>query len=136
VAERSPVSNLESGLQLPISTERIPMLNQEEIHTFEDELRNPVHDKIRDVPTLKKIIRDAVQALEKSLDNLPAKERETAYSLYLQKIRNLTFPFHLAVIAFTVRNQSRKESTREALQALLNWYREEFKRLSELYRYL
>jgi len=112
------------------------MLLDEEIRTFEDELQHPIRGKIRDAATLKEILREATQALEKSLEGLPADIRDEAYCLYLQKVRKLMFPFHLAVVSVIAKKKSRKESNREALQALLDWHSEEYDRLAKLYHYL
>lgn len=110
------------------------MLLDEEAQRTEENIRSA--RKIQDVPTLKEILRGAMAGFEESLKALSPQDREAALSLYLDKIRRITFGFHVAVLKGAVRSEFRKSPSREAIQEAVKAFSDEMGRVSRLYRFL
>src|ERR1022692_2994769 len=99
------------------------MLLEEEARKREEGIRNA--PKIRDVTALREVLRESLAAFEKMLNALPSDDREEAFSVYLNKIRKVTFGFHLAVLRQTARNEFGSNPTRQAMQAIIERSAEE-----------
>jgi hypothetical protein len=91
---------------------------------------------IQDVSKLREILHGALAGFEESLKALPPQDREAALSLYLDKIRRITFGFHVAVLKETARSEFGKNPTREAIKEIAKVFSEEVGRVSRLYRFL
>lgn len=92
--------------------------------------------RIQDVPKLKEILHGALAGFEESLSALSPQDREAALSLYLDKIRRITFGFHVAVAKLTAKNEVGANPTREAMQEVTKDYDNEMGRIARLYRFL
>jgi phage protein U len=109
----------------------------EEAQQTEERIRNRPR-KIQDVPTLKGILLEAMRGFEESLKALSPEEREAALSLYLDKIRGITYGFHVAVLKRTAKSEFRKNPnpTREAMQEIIRDSAEKMACIARLYRFL
>ena len=112
------------------------MFSQEETKTLERKIRQTSRTTIRDSRKLKAILKIALAEFEKALDALPQNEREVASSLYLERIREVSFTFHLAVLRLRAGSDALNNPTREALRARLEQYGKELQEVAELYQLL
>jgi hypothetical protein len=108
------------------------MLLDEEAQSLENRILRHAR-KIEDVPKLKEILQDALPDFEESLKTLSKEDREAALSLYLDKIRRVTFGFHLAMLQQTARSEFRVDPTHHASRAILNRFDEDMRRVASLY---
>jgi hypothetical protein len=107
----------------------------EEAQNTEESIRNA--RRIEEVPALKEILQEALTNFEEALKTLSPDDRERTLGLYLDKIRRITFGFHLAVLKQNAKRDARKGSeSSEALRGALEHYGEELQRIGRLYRLL
>jgi hypothetical protein len=92
--------------------------------------------RIRDVATLKRILHESLTTFEKALDALPATDREEAFSLYLDKIRKVTFGFHYAILRRSARNQFGRNPSHKTMQSILASHDKNMQEIARLYRFL
>ena len=86
--------------------------------------------------TLKRVIREALSSFEQCLKGLPAKEREEALALYLDKIRRVTFSFHLAVVHKIAREQFGRSKESVERKRILKDLSDAMHALAALYRFV
>ncbi|MDQ2944629.1 MAG: hypothetical protein M3Y27_01565, partial [Acidobacteriota bacterium] len=86
--------------------------------------------------TLKATLKDALSNFEQALDELAPQEGEEALALYLDKVRRLTFGFHLAVIKRATRGQFGAAVSCDSKRRLLSNHTEEMQRIGKLYRFI
>jgi hypothetical protein len=95
------------------------------------------HAKRIDQPlTLKRIISEALTRFEECLKGLPTEEREEALVLYLDKIRRVTFSFHLAVSEQLAREKFGRSTEPDERKRILKGLSETMRALAALYRFL
>lgn len=109
-------------------------LQEEAQETEENMLRHA--RPIQDVPKLREVLREALGGFEESLKALSLDDREAALSFYLNKVRRITFGFHVAVLKLAARSELGKNPTREALQHIIEDNAEKMERITRLYRFL
>jgi hypothetical protein len=112
------------------------LLPDEEALDLEHEIRNLLPKEIVDVATLKRILRDGLGGFEELLKELSSHDREAALSLYLQKMRDVAFRFHLAVLKMTLKDRHQRFSTREEMQACLKRSQQDLENVARLYQVL
>jgi hypothetical protein len=110
------------------------MLLDEEAQRTEEGIRSA--RKIRDVPALKEILHGALAGFEDSLKALSPQDREAALSLYLDKLRRITFGFHAAVLKRMAKTEFESNPSREAMQDIIKDYDRKMGRIARLYRFL
>lgn len=109
----------------------------EEVVRLDKQIREFHPGNTEDIPTLKRILREALEALEKELATIRPQSRTAVLTLYLDRIRKVAFDFHLATIKLKTRNVFLSQSiTRENMNAVLARYGEDLQRVAMLYRYL
>jgi hypothetical protein len=86
--------------------------------------------------TLKRILREALTSFEQCLKGLPAKEREEALGLYLDKIRRVSFSFHLAVAQKMAREEFGSSTEPAERTRILKGLSEAMQALAALYRFI
>src|SRR6266404_2910298 len=112
----------ESGLLLPIQPKGIMRLEEEarELQRLiEDSLAKGLADLSDppDITELRARLRDGVFELEELLKSLPQRQREVAYVLYVQKIRQATCVVHMAVDSVVNKNTTGENPPDEAMFA-------------------
>jgi hypothetical protein len=93
-------------------------------------------ERIDQPMTLKRIIKEALSSFEQCLKGLPAEEREEALALYLDKIRRVTFSFHLAVVHNMAREKFGSSTEPVERKRILKGLSEAMQALAALYRFL
>ena len=91
--------------------------------------------RIEHAPTLKRILKEALPNFERALDTMPPQQREEALGLYLERIRRLTFGFHLVIVEQTAREAFVKADDNEDGAAILVDLHEDMQNVSRLYRF-
>lgn len=92
--------------------------------------------RIKDVATLKEILRDSLVTFENALDALSTPEKEEALSLYLDKIRKVTFGFHSVILRRTARKQFVNNPSRGAMHTIVDRHGENMQDIARLYKFL
>jgi hypothetical protein len=92
--------------------------------------------EIDDVATLKRILNECLTAFEKETNALPKPERDEALSLYLDKLRKVTFSFHYTILRRAADKQFYSSPSNEAIEPIVAQHRENFYDLGRLYRFL
>ena len=82
------------------------------------DIRSTRSSETKSAASLRKLLRGALGKFEKALSALPAEQRAVAESLYLDRIRKVTFYFHLAMQT-EVATQKARGSTRDGLDQVL-----------------
>jgi len=110
------------------------MLLEEEARKREEGIQHA--REIEDVSTLKRVLHESLTAFENMLNTLPPSDRQEAFSAYLNKIRKVTFGFHLAVLRQTARREFGKNPTRDVMQSILARSAEKMQDIAHIYRFL
>jgi hypothetical protein len=134
VAERSPFSIPKTGFDCQSQPKGFMRLDEEAQKAEERILQHA--QRMEDVPTLKRILREGLAGFEQALDALSPQEREAALSLYLDKIRKITFGFHFAIFERSARAEFFRNPTRERMQAILARSAEDMDKIASLYRFI
>jgi hypothetical protein len=92
--------------------------------------------KIKDVATLKRILHESLTTFEKALNALPTTDREEAFSLYLDKIRRVTFGFHYVILRRSARKQFGRNPSHGTMQSILASHGKNMREIAQLYRFL
>lgn len=93
----------------------------------------------RQVPcsaSLREILKEALESFNKLLNQLPPSEREEALASYLNKVRKVSFGFHLALIKRDASERYLETTDRETQGNILRGQAEEMQRIGRLYRFL
>jgi len=91
---------------------------------------------VPDLKALEEIVRKSLNAFEGALSALPSDERDEARRIYLNKIRKLTFGFHLALVRDKARKEYAQNPTPETMGMLIGRSAGEIQRIGRLYRFL
>ena len=92
--------------------------------------------RIRDVGTLKKVLHESLATFEKALEDLSTADREEALSLYLDRIRKVTFGFHYAILRRKARGRFRRNPSREAIHTIVEQHDKNMREIGRVYRFL
>ena len=94
--------------------------------------------KITNVGELRQVLRQSLAAYEKAVDALPREDREEALSLYLDRIRKVTFGFHIAILRLSARRRFRslRNPTRDLMREHVDQHDDEMHRVARIYRFL
>jgi adenylate kinase family enzyme len=112
------------------------MISHQETRDLELKIRRTPRSTLLEARKLKAILGNALSGFEKVLNALAPNEREVALSLYLERIREVSFIFHLAALKLRTKSDASEDSTAEALRARLEQYRKELEETAELYQLL
>ena len=85
---------------------------------------------------VKDALQEAIPQLEATFESLPSPAKEVAQSLYLQKIRSVSFGFHLAILKLKAKAEFRGNPNRDAMQTFLTRFDEDSEKLARLYKLL
>lgn len=86
---------------------------------------------------LKAILREALATFEGSLEQLSSEEeKQEALALYLDRIRRVTFSFHMAVFRKTTREAYGRTENAEVKQHVISVLEEGMKTIARLYRFI
>jgi hypothetical protein len=108
---------------------------EEEARQEEEKLVGNVRH-IPELTMLEETLRQSLPAFEKALCMLPSEEREIARRTYLNKIRKLTFGFHLALVRQKARKDYSGNPTPEEMGTILGRSAAEMQRIGRLYRFI